>query len=96
MQRIATHIGMSLLIAAFGAAFGPGLVMSSPAQEPNPPAQLQPRIYLPIVFGPNWPTLALTPLVSGLSSPVHITHAGDGSGCLDRNPAHQDFNCAIR
>jgi len=55
MQRIATHIGMSLLIAAFGAAFGPGLVMSSPAQEANPPAELQPRIYFPIVFGPSWP-----------------------------------------
>jgi len=31
---------------------------------------------------PAWPTLALTPLVSGVSSPVHITHAGDGSGRL--------------
>ena len=83
MQRIAILAGALLLIATFWAAFlGPSLVMSSPAQEPNPPAQLQPRIYLPIVFGPSWPTLALTPLVSGLSSPVHITHAGDGSGRL--------------
>jgi len=83
MQRIAILAGALLLIATFWAAFlGPSLVMSSPAQEPNPPAQLQPRIYLPIVFGPSWPTLALTPIVSGLSLPVHITHAGDGSGRL--------------
>ena len=83
MQRIAILAGTLLLIATVWAAFsGPSLVMSSPAQEPDPPAQMQPRIYLPIVFGPSWPTLALTPLVSGLSSPVHITHAGDGSGRL--------------
>ncbi len=81
MQRIAKLAGALLLIATFGTAvFAQSLVMSSPAQEPNPPAQMQPRIYLPIVFGPSWPALALTPLVSELSSPVHITHAGDGSG----------------
>jgi len=29
-----------------------------------------------------WPQLLLTPVTSGLSLPVHITHAGDGSGRL--------------
>lgn len=29
-----------------------------------------------------WPNIALEQVVSGLSSPVHITHAGDGSGRL--------------
>jgi glucose/arabinose dehydrogenase len=27
-----------------------------------------------------WPQLSLTPVVSGLESPVYLTHAGDGSG----------------
>ncbi len=27
-----------------------------------------------------WPQIALTPLVSGASQPVHVAHAGDGSG----------------
>lgn len=30
----------------------------------------------------RWPTIALTTPVAGLSRPVHITHAGDGSGRL--------------
>lgn len=30
----------------------------------------------------DWPTVALTKLTGGLSRPVHITHAGDGSGRL--------------
>lgn len=30
----------------------------------------------------QWPQLAMTPYISGLSGPVHITHAGDGSGRL--------------
>ncbi len=30
----------------------------------------------------TWPELVLTRLVGGLESPVHITHAGDGSGRL--------------
>jgi len=30
----------------------------------------------------SWPQVAVAPLVSGLSSPVHITNAGDGSGRL--------------
>lgn len=29
-----------------------------------------------------WPALNFTPVVSGLSAPVHIAHAGDGSGRL--------------
>ncbi len=29
-----------------------------------------------------WPNIALEQVVSGLTSPVHITHAGDGSGRL--------------
>jgi glucose/arabinose dehydrogenase len=28
----------------------------------------------------TWPTITLTSVVAGLSAPVHITHAGDGSG----------------
>jgi len=32
--------------------------------------------------GTDWPELVLTPVVSGLQSPVHINHAGDGSGRL--------------
>jgi len=28
----------------------------------------------------TWPSITLTSVVSGLSAPVHITHAGDGSG----------------
>ncbi len=32
--------------------------------------------------GADWPQLILTPVVGGLQSPVHITHAGDGSGRL--------------
>jgi glucose/arabinose dehydrogenase len=38
--------------------------------------------YLPVLFGPAtvWPRIALMPLVSGVSQPVHVTHAGDGSG----------------
>jgi len=27
-----------------------------------------------------WPQIALTPIVSGLSLPIHLNHAGDGSG----------------
>lgn len=30
----------------------------------------------------GWPTLSLTEVVTGLDDPVHITHAGDGSGRL--------------
>ena len=30
----------------------------------------------------DWPQLALTPVTSGLVQPVHVTHAGDGSGRL--------------
>jgi glucose/arabinose dehydrogenase len=30
----------------------------------------------------TWPTVQLTPVVTGLSRPIHITHAGDGSGRL--------------
>jgi glucose/arabinose dehydrogenase len=82
MRRLVVLIGTVLLFAAFGAAYGPELALGSQSPEPNPPAQLQPRIYLPIIFGPSWPTFALMPLVSGLSSPVHIAHAGDGSGRL--------------
>lgn len=29
-----------------------------------------------------WPAITLTPVVSGLTQPVHVTHAGDGSGRL--------------
>ncbi len=32
--------------------------------------------------GGNWPQISLTKLVGGLSQPVHITHASDGSGRL--------------
>lgn len=32
--------------------------------------------------GVNWPQISLTREFSGLSQPVHITHAGDGSGRL--------------
>ena len=31
---------------------------------------------------PPWPPLALTPIAQGLELPVHLTHAGDGSGRL--------------
>ncbi len=40
------------------------------AQEPPEPQ--------PIV----WPTLEMAPIVGGLRSPTHVTHAGDGSGRL--------------
>lgn len=30
----------------------------------------------------QWPDLVLAPLIGGLESPVHVTHAGDGSGRL--------------
>jgi len=30
--------------------------------------------------GVDWPRLVLTPFVTGLENPVHLTHAGDGSG----------------
>ena len=39
-----------------------------PARDSSPAAQ-QP-----------WPSVSLAPLVSGFESPVHVTHAGDGSG----------------
>jgi len=40
------------------------------------------HMYLPLLFRPAtvWPQIALVPLVSGVSQPVHVTHAGDGSG----------------
>ncbi len=30
----------------------------------------------------DWPSVALTPVVEGLTQPLHVTHAGDGSGRL--------------
>ncbi|MGD1992629.1 MAG: hypothetical protein PVI59_05485, partial [Anaerolineae bacterium] len=30
----------------------------------------------------TWPTITVTSTVHGLSQPLHITHAGDGSGRL--------------
>ena len=30
----------------------------------------------------KWPEISLTPVVSGLKKPTHITHAGDKSGRL--------------
>ena len=40
------------------------------------------HMYLPLLFRPAtvWPQIALLPLVSGVSQPVHVTNAGDGSG----------------
>jgi glucose/arabinose dehydrogenase len=32
--------------------------------------------------GGEWPEIVLTPYVTGLENPVHLTHAGDGSGRL--------------
>lgn len=30
----------------------------------------------------NWPQVELSPPISGFTNPVHVTHAGDGSGRL--------------
>jgi len=40
------------------------------------------HMYLPLLFrsATAWPQIALLPLVSGVSQPVHVTNAGDGSG----------------
>ena len=40
------------------------------------------HMYLPLLFrsATVWPQIALLPLVSGVSQPVHVTNAGDGSG----------------
>lgn len=55
----------------------PGLISLLVASLLFPPAQ-------PSRAQPNlvWPSISLTPLVSGLQSPVHLTHSGDGSGRL--------------
>ena len=39
-------------------------------------------LILPIQAGAQFPAISLTKQISGLSLPVHITHAGDGSGRL--------------
>ncbi len=51
-----------------------------------PMALLAAVLRLPAQAAPSpavtWPSIALTSVASGLSAPVHITHAGDGSGRL--------------
>jgi len=34
----------------------------------------------PVSIPPSWPQVSLTPVASGFAAPVHVTHAGDGSG----------------
>jgi glucose/arabinose dehydrogenase len=82
MQRIAMLIGILLLFAALGTAYGSEDRATTSRLATTSTPDLLPRAYLPLVFNSSWPTLALTPVVSGLSAPVHITHAGDGSGRL--------------
>ncbi len=39
-------------------------------------------LFLPSQAGAQFPAISLNKQISGLSLPVHITHAGDGSGRL--------------
>ena len=60
-RRFVVLIGIVLLFAAFGAAYGLDLVTSSQFQSTSTP-DLPQRAYLPIVFGqPAAPTATLTP-----------------------------------
>ena len=51
-----------------------GVVAAGLAGLAVPPAAAAPSAAV------TWPSITLTSVVSGLSAPVHITHAGDGSG----------------
>jgi glucose/arabinose dehydrogenase len=50
---------------------------ATPTPSPSPTATVTPS---PTTSA--WPSLLLTPYLTGLSAPVHITHAGDGTGRL--------------
>lgn len=54
---------------------------ATPTSTPTPTASATPTA-TPTDAPPAWPDLAFTPVFSGLSAPVQITHAGDGSGRL--------------
>lgn len=64
------------------------LMAGPPLPTPTPTATTPPTI--PPTATPTatntpveaWPQISLTPVVSGLDLPVHVTHAGDGSGRL--------------
>lgn len=65
----------------------PLLESSSSGSKPNSGNTLgnvfsKPAAVVAQATSPDWPTISLTKRVSGLSQPVHITHADDGSGRL--------------
>jgi glucose/arabinose dehydrogenase len=59
-----------LLAACFGLAFA--LFITSGALARSPQAVAEPQV--------TWPQITLVQSVTGFDRPVHITHAGDGSG----------------
>lgn len=67
-HRLPASIGAALLIAAL---FAPGWTFAAP-----PPSDLAVGV---VLGGPTTANIALDPKVSGLSSPVFITDAGDGT-----------------
>jgi glucose/arabinose dehydrogenase len=54
---------------------------STTIQAENTIAPL-PSASVPLSPGVTWPSLSLNQVITGLSQPLHVTHAGDGSGRL--------------
>ena len=69
MRRYVALFGVFLLIAAFAATYAPGTAIGTQWATAPPIPDLQPRVYLPVVFGP--PAMpSATPTATSISTPT--------------------------
>ncbi len=81
MRRILVVVPILLIL---GVALGLPVVSGRATTNP-PTTATNTVVFLPLVLGSapvTWPDISVTPFINGLDRPVHITHAGDGSGRL--------------
>jgi hypothetical protein len=69
MRRFVALFGGFLLIAAFAATYAPGTVTGTQWATDPPISDLQPRVHLPVVFGPPAVPSA-TPTATSTSMPT--------------------------
>lgn len=76
MANIGRRIGKLVLVLALGTT----TVLLSAGLAERGRSAARPRV--PAERAATWPDITLTATVDGLNQPLHVTHAGDGSGRL--------------